>query len=151
MTRDEDRIDTFFVGSLEEHPPLHRKVLLKAAELAEPAVRLRPPFDRVINTKLWPRTRYPPLEALDVNQREALLEAMVATVKFRMCGEAFRDPESFRRLRTFDDSRRDVAKILRDTAEFAKYPPQDPALREAPVIIDVMKRRYSDSNTTISC
>ena len=109
--------------------------------MAEPAVRLKPPFDLVINTKLWPRTRYPSLEALDVKQREALLEAMVATVKFRMCGEAFRDPESFQRLHTFDDSRRGVAKILRETAEFAKYPPQDPALREAPVIIDA--RRWS--------
>jgi hypothetical protein len=137
-----DRVDTFSVHSLEEHPPLHRKVLLKAAELAEPAVRLRPPFDRVVNTKLWPRTRYASLEALDVKEREALLEAMIASVKFDMCGEAFRDQESLRRLRAFDDSRRDVVKLLRDTAEFAKYPPRDPGLRVEPVIADVMKRRH---------
>lgn len=144
MTSDEDRIDTFFVRSLEEHPPLHRKVLLKAAELAEPAVRLRPPFDRVVKTKLWPRTRYASLVGLDVKEREALLEAMIAKVKFNMCGEAFRDQESIRRLRAFDDSRRDVAKILRDTAEFAKYPPVDPGLRAEPIITDVMKRRHPD-------
>jgi hypothetical protein len=58
--------------------------------------------------------------------------------------EAFRDQESFQRLRAFDDSRRDWAKILRDTAEFAKYPPQDPGLREEPVITEVMKRRHPD-------
>ena len=123
MTRDDDRIDTFFVQSLEDHPPLHRKVLLKTAELAELAVRLRPPFDRVVNTKLWPRTRFAALEGLDVEEREALLEAMIASVKFSMCGEAFRDQERLKRLRAFDDSRRDSAKFLRDTVEFAKYPP----------------------------
>jgi hypothetical protein len=78
MTRKKDMIDLDRIHSLEEHPPLHRKVLLGAAELAEPAVRLKPPFDRVVNTKLWPRTRYGSLEGLDVNEREALLEAIIA-------------------------------------------------------------------------
>jgi hypothetical protein len=144
MTRKTDMIDLDRIHSLEEHPPLHRKVLLKTAELAEPAVRLKPPFDRVVNTKLWPRTRYASLDALDIREREALLEAMIASVKFDMCGEAFRDQESLRHLRAFDDSRRDIAKILRDTAEFAKYPPRDPGLRVEPVITDVMKRRHPD-------
>ena len=105
MTRKTDVIDLNRINSLEEHPPLHQKVLLKAAELAEPAVRLKPPFDRVVTTKLWPRTRYAFLEGLDIGEREALLAAMIASVKFDMCGEAFRDQESFLRLRAFDDSR----------------------------------------------
>jgi len=144
MTRKTDMIDLNRIHSLKEHPPLHQTVLLKAAELAEPAVRLKPPFHRVVNTWLWPQTRYASLEGLDIREREALLEAMIASVKFAMCGEAFRDQESLRRLRAFDDSRRDAAKILRDTAEFAKYPPQDPGLRVEPVITDVMKRRHPD-------
>lgn len=144
MTRKTDMIDLDRIHSLKEHPLLHQKVLLRAAEMAEPAVRLKPPFDRVVNTKLWPRTRYASLERLDVKEREALLEAMIASVKFGMCGEAFRDQDSFRRLRAFDDSRRDVATLLRDTAEFAKYPPRDPRLRVEPVIADVMKRRHPD-------
>jgi hypothetical protein len=144
MTSNRDVIDLDTVESLEGHPTLHQKVLLKAAELADSAVRLKPPFDRIVNTKLWPRTRYTSLEGLDAEEKEILLQAMVASAKFSMCGEAFRDQERFRWLRAFDDSRRDATKFLRDTAEFAKYPPREPDLRAEPIIIDVMKRRRPD-------
>jgi hypothetical protein len=143
MLNNEDVIDKG-KSSLDEHPPLHRKVLVKASELAEPAVRLRPPFDLIINTKLWRRSRFPSLESLDLKEKEDVLEAMIATAKFDMCGEAFRDQELIERLYAFDNSRRDTAKLLRETAEFAKKPPRDLDLRERPIIIDVMNRRYPE-------
>jgi hypothetical protein len=79
-------IDLWGIESLPQHPPLHQKVLLKAAEIADSAVRLRPPFHRIVETKLHSRTRYAALESLGLDAREMLLEAMVATAKFHMCG-----------------------------------------------------------------
>jgi len=45
-------------------------VLLKAAELVEEAIRLKPVFDRLKHTKLWSRTRYPALKKLGPGEKE---------------------------------------------------------------------------------
>jgi hypothetical protein len=84
-TMDEGKnvIDLFRIRSLADHPPLHQKVLLKAAELAEEAVRLGSPFDRLKHTKLWSRTRYPALEKLGPGEKDLILEAMTATAMGR--------------------------------------------------------------------
>lgn len=135
-------IDLWGIESLPQHPPLHQKILLKAAELAEDAVRLKPPFDRIVETKLYSRTRYAALERLGSDEREVLQEAMIATAKFDMCGEAFRDFELMGRLREFDKSRRNQDQLLRSTAEFAKIPPRDPSFREKNIVLTVMRERY---------
>ena len=123
------------IKSLDAHPELHQRVLIKAAELAEPAVRLTQPFDRVLATRLGPRTHYEALKTVAPDQAEQVLQDMIAVAKFRMCGEAFRDQAAIQRLREFGR-----ARVSYDRPN---PPPREP-FNEAPVIAEVMKVRYPD-------
>lgn len=138
---DNDDIIDMTKRSLEEYPLAHRQVLTKASRLAQQAVRLCPPFDRVRNTTLWQRTCLSALEGIDSTEKEGILEAMIATARGNMCGESFRDEEMFRRLYDFEDKMRASGVRLFKAAD---RPVRDRNLHEPPIIIDIMKHRYSD-------
>jgi hypothetical protein len=79
-------IDLWGIESLPQHPQLHQKVLLKAAEIADSAVRLRPPFHRIVETKLHSRTRYAALERLGAKGIERFGDANLYLKKGRIAG-----------------------------------------------------------------
>ncbi len=139
FTKRIDVVEVERTRDLEMYPPLHRRILVKAAELAEPAVRLTPPFDRVIKTRLEPRTRYWALEALPPNQVEQILQDIIAAAKFAMCGEAFRDPAAMQRLREFDQT-----YFLSKYRSSWKPIRRNPEFNEQTTIISGLNDRYQD-------
>jgi len=132
----EDIVALIRKKSLGAHPPLHQRILVNASRLAEKAVALVPPFDRVMNTTLWPRTRFPFLDDFDPEKKEDVLDCMVATGKFRLCGEAYRDDERIRRLMEYDED------IFSRSGFRVNRQPRVYDLKEKPIVMDIMGQRY---------
>lgn len=136
MEAQEGIVDLIRRKSLADYPPLHQRILVNASLLAEKAVALVHPFDQVRNTTLWSRTRFPFLSNIDPIKKEDVFECMIATGKFRLCGEAFRDDERMRRLMEYDKNIFSTSKI-EINRQSRVY-----GLKEKPIVMDVMTKRY---------
>ncbi len=121
---------------------LQRNILLKAAELAEPAVMLRSPFDRILGVAALAdlKRMRKDIETLSETKKKELLESMVAVARFFIAGELVRDQPAMERFMEYDRSLLSVKSMEYLTRS---WPDRAPELKEKPIIKEVMKLRYT--------
>ncbi len=96
--------------SLDDMPVLHKKVLIKVAELAEPAIRLQSPFDKILQTGI--KARQLGYDKVEGAEKEELLLWQIAASKYIMCGNTFFNPEFQRKLSEFEKIHRIFSPIV---------------------------------------
>ena len=139
MTNDEI-IDIFF-GETEELSPLAKTILMKVAELAEPAIRRCPPFDEILKVNIKPaKLGY---DKATGAEKEELTLWQIARCKANMCGICAFKKEERAELNDL------LSKLDRFTAKHRTFssninPPRLERFDDLEVVRDVMRARMPE-------